>query len=297
VDPSPALILTFRPGTSAATRDEIVGLLADYSLVAIEEDDPATPRSWTAHFTTATDRDAAAAALTECHPDAVVALERTEIPDDDWARRTQADLPPVSVGRFIVAAPWAASTVDAGGRTLIEIEPSRGFGTGHHQSTRLCLALLQRTPLDGTTVIDIGTGSGILAIAAALLGASHVEGLDEDPDAVENARENAERNGVASRVHLRVADALAKGANARRGDVVTANLTGTLLARYAGAVGAFVAGGGRLIVSGFTIDERDRVLEAFAASFSVIGSADEDGWWAYLLVKRAVPLAEQAASR
>jgi ribosomal protein L11 methyltransferase len=289
VDPSPALVLRFRAGTPAAVRDRLVALLADYSLLAIQEDDPVSPQSWTAHFAGPDDRDAARAALAATPEDALETIEPADVPDDDWARRTQADLPPVTVDRVTIAPPWAKPDGAGAGGIVIVIEPSRGFGTGHHQSTRLCLKLLQRSRLDGASVIDVGTGSGVLAIAAARLGARSVEAIDEDLDAVENARENVERNAVADKVAVSLADALAPHTSQPRADLVTANLTGTLLARHAGAVGAFVSEGGRLIVSGFTIDERDRVLEAFEGRFDVRDSAEEDGWWAFALTARVKP--------
>ena len=117
---------------------------------------------------------------------------------------------------------------------VIEIEPSRGFGTGHHQSTRLCLVLLQSRKLASQTVIDVGTGSGVLAIAAAKLGAAFVSAIDVDPDAIENARENISRNGVDAIVEAHVRD-LTEAALSPA-DVVIANLTGTLLARHAEAL-------------------------------------------------------------
>ena len=213
-----------------------------------------------------------------------------EVEDDDWARRTQADLPAIRVGRLIVAPPWDMPSPDitsapAGSPApiVIEIEPSRGFGTGHHQSTRLCLVLLQSRTLASQTVTDIGTGSGVLAIAAAKLGAAFVSAIDVDPDAIENARENISRNGVEKIVEAHVRDLT--DAALSPADVVIANLTGTLLARHAGALAALVRRGGSLIVAGFTIDEKPLVLEAFESAFSVVESAEEDDWWALVLTK------------
>jgi ribosomal protein L11 methyltransferase len=291
--PSPALVLRLRAATSAAERDGLVASLADHSLVAIQEDHPESPRSWIAHFASPDDRDRAREALAADPVPALESVVPEDIPDEDWARRTQADLPAVTIGRITVAPPWDLPATARSGRIearpghpeglVLVIEPSRGFGTGHHQSTRLCLLLLQRMPLDGMSVIDVGTGSGVLAIAAAVLGAARVDGIDEDPDAVENARENVERNRVADRVAVRVGDALAPAATTGRAELVTANLTGTLLTRHADAVAACVRDGGRLIVSGFTVDERERVLAAFSGSFELADSAEEDGWWAFLL--------------
>jgi ribosomal protein L11 methyltransferase len=287
---SPALLIHFPAGTSAATRDRLVAALADHDLVAIQEDQISAPALWTAHFGSDGARRAAAAAIAESAAADGLRIEPVEVEDDDWARRTQADLPAIRVGRLIVAPPWDMPSPDltsapAGSSApiVIEIEPSRGFGTGHHQSTRLCLVLLQSRTLASQTVIDIGTGSGVLAIAAAKLGAAFVSAIDVDPDAIENARENISRNGVEKIVEAHVRDLT--DAALSPADVVIANLTGTLLARHAGALAALVRRGGSLIVAGFTIDEKPLVLEAFESAFSVVESAEEDDWWALVFAK------------
>jgi ribosomal protein L11 methyltransferase len=281
---SPALIIHFTPGTTAADRDRMVALLADYDLVAIQEDELGSPLTWTAHFASAEARTAAAEAIGAIADGDSLRLELAEIEDDDWARRTQAELPAIRVGRIIVAPPWDRPGAEtAGDAVVVEIEPSRGFGTGHHQSTRLCLVLLQSLPLESRTVLDAGTGSGVLAIVAAKLGAAFVSAIDVDPDAIENARENIARNDVEQIVEAHVRDLTRPGMAAA--DLVTANLTGTLLARHAAELGALVKPGGSLIVAGFTIDEKPLVLDAFDAAFALTESAEEDGWWAFVLTR------------
>jgi ribosomal protein L11 methyltransferase len=283
-DSSPALIIHFTPGTTSADRDRLVALLADYDLVAIQEDDPGSPLTWTAHFGSAEARSAAAEAVGAIADRDSLRLEPAEIEDDDWARRTQADLPAIRVGRLIVAPPWDLPEAGATGDGLVvEIEPSRGFGTGHHQSTRLCLVLLQSRRLESRTVIDVGTGSGVLAIVAAKLGAAFVSAIDVDPDAIENARENIARNNVGQIVEAHVRDLTQAGMPAA--DLVTANLTGTLLARHAAELGALVRADGDLIVAGFTSDEKPLVLDAFEPAFALTESAEEDGWWAFVLTR------------
>lgn len=289
---SPAVALHFPSGADTALRDRLVALLAEYGLLAIHEDDVAAPRTWLAHFPTSESRDAAVAAI-EALPDAVtVRLEKMEVEDEDWARRTQAELPAIQIGRIIVAPPWNVPELDrpeaVKERIVIVIEPSRGFGTGHHESTRLCLVLLQSRDLGRRSVLDVGTGSGVLAIAAAKLGAPFVSAIDVDPDAVENARENIVRNGLGPRVEAHVRDFTGDTAIAPA-DLVTANLTGTLLARHARDLARLVRPGGTLLVAGFTEDERDLVTDAFAHEFSVMESAEENGWWAFALARPITP--------
>lgn len=306
MDPSPALILRLN-ALSAAGRDRLVALLAEHELVAVQEDDLTAPKVWTAHFATTDSRDAAAAAVGADDDFAALQVQPTEVEDDDWARRTQADLPAIRIGRVIVAPPWdlpaGMRVADCGMRNAVAsvpsdphpashiphpdivviIEPSRGFGTGHHQSTRLCIALLQNRNLAGQTMIDVGTGSGVLAMTAAKLGAAYVAAIDVDPDAVENARENIAANGVGDIVEAHVEDfTTAKRSPA---DVVTANLTGTLLARHATDLARFVRPNGTLIVSGFNAEEKDMVEGAFTPELAISESAEEEGWWAFVLTR------------
>jgi ribosomal protein L11 methyltransferase len=168
---------------------------------------------------------------------------------------------------------------------LITIARSMGFGTGHHASTRLCLSLLQRVPLDGAAVLDVGTGSGVLAIAAKRLGAARVVAVDHDPDALVAARENVERNRTGESVTLAHAD-LGEPAPAwdHAFDVLLANLTGALLVRQAATLNRFVSRAGRVILSGILADEADGVIAAFAAQGARLDTRlDEEEWVGLLL--------------
>ena len=283
MDPSPALLL--RVGElQAGTRDRLVALLSDYSLVAIQEDDISNPQTWTAHFATVGDRQSALNALRGTSEFGDLRIEPVEVEDDDWARRTQADLPAIQIGRVLVCPPWDVRVPAAPDELVVMIEPSRGFGTGHHQSTRLCLALLQNRNLSGQTMIDVGTGSGVLAVVGAKLGAAYVAAIDNDPDAIENARENIAANGVQQVVEAHVEDFT----NVRRApaDVVTANLTGTMLARHAAQLKPLIRPAGVVIAAGFTEDEKHIVEDAFAPDFAITESAEEEGWWAFVCARR-----------
>jgi ribosomal protein L11 methyltransferase len=149
-----------------------------------------------------------------------------------------------------------------------------GFGTGHHATTRLCLAALQRIDLHSRSAIDVGTGSGVLAIAANRLGAAPVLAIDDDPDAAQSARENVALNDGVD-VDVRIVDL--RAATLPAFDVVLANLTGGLLIRAATRLQDLAVPAGRLILSGFLRHEEAAVLDAFAAC-TVAHRAEEDEW-------------------
>lgn len=175
------------------------------------------------------------------------------VPERDWLAVWKEGLEPVTVGALTVTPPW----IDAGPGAVV-IDPGQAFGTGHHETTTGCLAALQELDLAGRRVLDVGTGSGVLAIAAARLGAKGVVGVDTDPLAVAAARANAKVNGVDIDVREGSADAAAP----ERFDVVVANLDTDTLSRLAGALAERLAPGGTLIASGVS---RERQPEAIAA--------------------------------
>ena len=287
----PALELRYAPGPGAgALQDLLYAELDAFEPIAIQEHE--TGDGWTVFFRSASRRDAALHLLDAGIGGHVLDLKSVDVDDEDWARRSQATVTPIRVGRVIVAPPWDVpdrsslitdpeslipdpespitnhssrhSGSDAPVPTVepivIVIEPSMGFGTGHHETTRLCLRLLQRVDVSGRGVIDVGTGSGVLAIAASMLGAAHVVAVDNDPDALINARENVERNGGGS---IDVVEADLGSLASEPAAVVTANLTAAVLVKHGAELLALVAPGGRLIVSGFGPPEVDDVVAAF----------------------------------
>jgi len=258
--------------------------LVDYDASAVDE---RSADDWRVFFTSPSERDRAAAALRVEFPDATI--ESIDVPDENWAARSQASLRAVRVGSIVVAPPW---DVPAGpqNRTrptddlVIIIQPSMGFGTGHHATTRLCIDVLQRLNIGARTVLDVGTGSGVLAIAASLLGASRSVGIDDDADAITAARENLERNPQAEATLL-VADLRATDVGSA--DVVIANLTGGLLISAARTLQDLVARGGSLVLSGLmAVEERD-VLAAFP-TWTVEHRSEEDEWLCIVLENASV---------
>ena len=289
----PALDLTWRSGLEAAAlealHERLHATLDEFSPQAIHDHESAD--GWRVFFRSTLQRNLAADALKSL--DDLTSVATIEIEDDEWARRSQANLTPIQVGRITVTPPWHVDDVSGregpppAGRShsdsaplVIVIDPSTGFGTGHHETTRLCLILLQELDLAGRTAIDVGTGSGILAIAAARLGATRVVAFDEDPEALRNARENVERNGVSGSVAVREADIA--NFSATPAPVVIANITAAVIQRFADRLSNLVEPDGVLIASGFSPAEVDDVVSAFALA---VGREVTEGDWAALMLR------------
>ena len=254
------------------------GVDSDLLLALVDEFGPTAAEqlgdTFRIFFPTSTARDIAQAALGANH----YSTAAIDVGDEDWARRSQEDLGPITVGRITV---YPGQQSPASSPFSIVILPSMGFGTGHHATTRLCLAALQDVDITGRVMLDVGTGSGILAIAASMLGAAQAIGIDNDADAIQAATDNVLLNPGA-RVSLRVGDLHA--AKLPAADIVTANLTGALLQRSAAALTALVAPGGILIVSGYLEDEREQVREAFRA-LTTTWEREEQHWMGLAMKK------------
>lgn len=270
----PALVA--RPvRTDSAFSDLVAAALDGSGVSALEEMGDGSIRAF---FADALERDRAAEHIGQSLPAHVVTLD---VSDEDWAARSQASVSAIRVGQLAVAPPW---DVPANGDAVI-ILPSTGFGTGHHATTRLCLAALQDIKVAGKSVLDVGTGSGVLAIASVLLGAERALGIDYDQDAIDNALENLALNAHVidgSAIDIRrasIEDADAVGAGAY--DVVLANLTGATLIRFAGGLKRACAHGGALIVSGLREEEESDVTRALACR--VESRSSEGGWLAFVL--------------
>jgi ribosomal protein L11 methyltransferase len=284
----PALDLTFPPARSDLI-DLVAAALDEHAPSAIHETGTDEAPCWRVFFGSGAARDEAQRSLAAAFAVRGLGLEPIDVPDEDWAARSQAGLQAVRVGRILVAPPWDLPDRLEPGDALVVIQPSMGFGTGHHETTRLCLELLQEIDGQGVTVVDVGTGSGVLALAAAALGAATVEGIDTDPDAIANALENLASNpAIASRatIRFRVEDlrpAADKAGDGRReagatgrktapmtragdngADIVLANLTGALLVSASRHLVARARPGGSLVVSGFQEHEVAGVIAAFA---------------------------------
>jgi ribosomal protein L11 methyltransferase len=286
----PALLL--RASVVDDTEDMVSAVLADFSPVAIHDlaerplppgglwdptyppipDPPPTPLHWNVCFNGVDERAQAADAIRAALPD--LSIEPVDLPDEDWAARSQAALTMVHAGRFIIAPPWdmPADDVDA---TVVVIEPSMGFGTGHHATTRMCMRLLSDLDISDLTVLDLGTGSGVLTMAAALSGARRVIGIDVDVDAIQSAETSARLNTLPDTIEFQVSDF--RSAPPAPADLVLANLTGGMLTSSGSQIATLVKPGGQMILSGFDHTEVDGVLAAFPG-FAEIQRLTEETW-------------------
>lgn len=180
--------------------------------------------------------------------------------DRDWNAEWKAGFDPIVVGEITVAAPW--HTITQTTSIVLTIEPAQAFGTGHHETTTACLAALQATDLTDRSVFDVGTGTGVLALAARALGAGRTLAVDNDPLAVEAATENAVSNGYDIDVRLGSADA----AGEERFDIVVANIDTATLTLLAEPLAAAVVPGGRFIGSGISNERADEAVAALVAA-------------------------------
>jgi ribosomal protein L11 methyltransferase len=206
-------------------------------------------------------------------PDALPPAAVGRLEDRDWVREGQAGFRPQRFGdRFWVCPSWCAPP-DPQAVTL-RLDPGLAFGTGGHPSTALCLEWLAAADLVGARVLDFGCGSGVLAVAALLLGARHAWAVDHDPQALTATRENALGNGVLDRLEVGPPDAL----NAPPVEVVVANILAGPLIDLAPGLTARVAPGGALVLAGILRDQAAAVAQAYAGRVPLAIDAERDGW-------------------
>lgn len=214
------------------------------------------------------------------------------VDEEDWANAWRAHFHPLRFGRRLVVAPTWEPFDPQPGEVVLHLDPGMAFGTGAHASTALCLRAIEALVPEGGHVLDVGTGSGILGVAAVLLGAAQVTALDVDPLAVRIARQNAEINGVADRIqvhHGELAELLAQGLEPV--PLALANLTRDQLVPLAPFLARALAPGGTVVASGIVAGGRGAVEAAFtAAGLRPVRTMREEDWFA-IWARRAVPAA------
>ncbi len=208
-----------------------------------------------------------------------------EFENQDWSESWKKDFQPIRLGKHIVVCPgWAEVELEEDDK-VIEIDPGMAFGTGTHETTAMCTAMVERYVQPGQRVIDIGTGSGILAIAAAHMGAGEVLATDLDPVAVRVAEENVEINGFADKIQCRCGDLL--DVVDVSGDVVIANIIADVICMLAKPVRERIVDNGLFICSGIAIERRDDVIKALnEANYEIIECPVKGEWAAFAARKR-----------
>lgn len=209
-------------------------------------------------------------------------LQTELLVDPGWATMWMTRFKPFAVGRFLIVPPW--SHEHRAEQLRLVIQPGQGFGTGHHGSTYGVLRLLDELWQERlfARALDVGTGSGILAIAMRLLGAGEVTAIDIDPVAIENARENAELNHVSK--HLRFS--LVPLSSLRRHfELITANILSSTVIEMAPLLLRRLAPEGRLILAGILAREADRVIAAYRPTLRCVARRTDRGWTALVLAR------------
>lgn len=206
-------------------------------------------------------------------------LRTDGIKEEDWAFGWKKYYHPMRVGEHIVICPsWESCTLEPGD-ILMRLDPGMAFGTGTHETTRLCLAMLERYIVPGSRMLDIGCGSGVLSIGAVLLGASEALGVDIDATAVRVASENAGMNHVGGKTIYLCGDLTEKVSGEYQ--VICANIVADVIIRLAPQVGTFLADKGVLLVSGIIDSRREEVVQALEQEgFQILESTEEKGWCA-----------------
>jgi ribosomal protein L11 methyltransferase len=218
------------------------------------------------------DADARAVVAAACAATGVSATLTVEsVEDQDWVRLTQDQFAPIRVSARLWIVPTWCEPADPGALNL-RLDPGLAFGTGSHPTTRLCLRWLESHVRPGSTVIDYGCGSGVLAIAARMLGAGSVAGVDIDPQAIVASRANAALNGVTASFgepgHLAPAPA----------DIVVANILSNPLRVLAPLICGLARSGGAVVLSGILAAQRELVADAYRPWLELQPACEEEGW-------------------
>ena len=205
------------------------------------------------------------------------------VADEDWAETWKEFFHTEKIGaRTVIKPTWEEYEAKAG-EIVVELDPGAAFGTGQHATTSLCIRALEDLVRPGMTVFDVGTGSGVLAIVAAKLGAKRVEAVDFDSVAVRVARENVRQNGAEDVVHTERSDLLKSVAG--EADLIIANIIADIIVRLFGEVKGFLAADGTMLLSGIIEDRLADVVEAAGRHGFSVEKIEQEKGWAAVIVK------------
>lgn len=213
-----------------------------------------------------------------------LAVELANVREEDWANNWKQYFKPLTVGEKLVIKPSWEEYDQKDGRTVLEIDPASSFGTGQHNTTQLCLELIEKNLRKGDRVLDLGCGSGILSIAAVLLGAEEVTAVDISQNSVETAAENASKNNIPSEKYTaycgdiisdeKLAETIGSGF-----DIIAANIVADVLIAMSPLFEKFLKKGGKLILSGIITERADEVIEAVKSKgYTLVELREKDGW-------------------
>ena len=212
-----------------------------------------------------------------------VTVETIGLKEDDWAECWKKYYKPLHIGQNVVIVPMWEDYEAKDTDVIVKIDPGMAFGTGTHETTALCAELIEKFMPKGGRVLDVGTGSGILAVLASKLGAGEIEALDIDPNAVKAAKENCAANGALN-VTCRQSD-LIRSASGKY-DFISANIVADIIIRMAENVGDYLDRGGILIVSGIIEAQADEVYGVLTGKgFKLLDKLDKNDWNAFAFVK------------
>jgi len=205
------------------------------------------------------------------------------VDEADWATAWKSFFKAVEIGRVLIKPSWEDADVKPG-QVVVEIDPGMAFGTGNHPTTQLCMLALQNYIKGGERVLDVGTGSGVLAITAAKLGADEVYATDNDPVAVEAAAENVKWNGVDGRVRIELSESPSSAPG--QFDLVVANITANVILEMAGAIAKAVKPDGLLIASGLIEARSAEVCGCLTELGFELAEKTVDDEWVVLVMRK-----------
>lgn len=222
---------------------------------------------------------------------AAVRIETAGLREEDWMNNWKQYFKPTEIGKKILIKPSWETIAEGNRRIVLEIDPSSSFGTGTHETTRLCIEALEDLVQPGAAVLDMGCGSGILAVAAMLLGAGSVTGVDIEEDSIRVSRENAARNGIGEE-HFRLFlgnvladEALADRIGERSYDVIAANIVADVIKAMIPLFTRYLRPEGKMVCSGIIIERAEEVKEALEKGGLEVLDMKKDGEWAAIVAR------------
>ncbi|MEQ1796032.1 MAG: 50S ribosomal protein L11 methyltransferase [Nitrospira sp.] len=265
---------------SAVDSGELLGLLGDPHVRGAWEDQGVTHLYWARDHWSGDQLGQVRAALDQLDPSGQSSgtIHVGDLPHQDWNRQWAQSVKPLRVGRRLVIRPsWELASLQEGDLDII-LDPKQAFGTGHHATTRMLLEWLEELIRGGETVLDVGSGSGILAMAALRLGARSAIGVEIDPVAVDCAVECASQNAFGQELEL-ICGTLSDVAGRAKPDMVVANIDRQTLLLLADELAAYGVAGSRLFFSGLLVEQVDEVMARYAGlGLYVLSRREQEGW-------------------